>query len=93
MIAKAEFECKCSGTVCDCCIGSVICLKNELDNLQMAMTSIPLGFELAIKLTINYGVCSDFLLASSMYFTNISQLRWKRSLLPFKDWETVTQSY
>lgn len=62
-------------------------------NLQMALTSMPLGFELAIKLTINCHVYSDFLLASSMYFTNIFQLRWKRSLLPFKDWETVTQSH
>lgn len=59
----------------------------------MAMTSIPLGFELAIKLTINCHVRSDFLLATSMYITNISQLRWKRSLLLLKDQETVTQSH
>lgn len=74
-MAKAEFQCNCSEALCDYCTGSVIHLKNELDNLQMKMTSIPLGFELAIKLTINCRVCSDFLLASSMHFTNISQLK------------------
>lgn len=87
---KAEFEYNCSGTWCRCCTGSAIYPKNELDNLQIAMTPIPLGCELAIKLTINCCQRSDFLLPSSMYFSNISQLRWKRSLLPFKDWETVT---
>lgn len=29
---KTEFECNCSGTVCDCCIGLVICLKYEPSN-------------------------------------------------------------
>lgn len=77
---------------CDCFLESVICLKNELDNLQMAMTSSPLGFESAIKLTINCGACSDFLLASSMHVTNTSQFREKRSFFPVKIEKLQTES-